>query len=300
MEVLMRTLSNLIATVLLLSTALVGCVSTPTVVSYKGAPVNAVNAISMSCSDPYALTQDCSIWTGATLRVNLNDKDVKIAGTADGRIILVMTDRLMPTQYEAEQSADAVQAVAAGVNAKLLKLEGLAAGVNVTGYVLHFDRDVYVALKNKSTLPSIGTEITKIADPQTTSIPPTRPQALSTFSVQFVPAGVDRYPPTDVQDVHSFKAVLHWPGSPDLIRRDEKPARPYKVVGELRFGENWYYESNIKELVNTHVPRVGGDAVLVYHAYQSKSAWMKNPDSGDFNNVYFQSIALEVIRYTDR
>ena len=155
----MRTLSNQIATVVL-SASLVGCVSTPSVVSYKGAPVTALNSVSMSCSDPYIFTQDCSIWTGASLRVQLNDKLVKVASTTDGRIVIVMTDRLLPTQYEAEQAADAVQAVAAGAGAKLLKLEGLAAGSSVIGYVLHFDRDVYVALREKSGTPGIGTDIT--------------------------------------------------------------------------------------------------------------------------------------------
>lgn len=132
------------------------------------------------------------------------------------------------------------------------------------------------------------------------SIPPDRPQPVSSFSVEFLPTGAERYPPTDVKEVWRFKMILHWPGQPDLIPRDEKPARPYVKIGELRFGENWYYDSNIMELANTHVPRVGGDAVLVYHAYQTASAMMKSPDSGKFKDVYYQSMVLEVIRYTDR
>jgi|ERR1700690_176947 hypothetical protein len=138
---------------------------------------------------------------------------------------------------------------------------------------------------------------------QPRSIPPDRPQPVSSFSVEFIPAGTERYTPTDVKEVwplKTHKIILHYPGLPDLIRRDEKPARPYVEIGELRFGENWYYEGNIMELVNTHVPRVGGDAVLVYHAYQTAAANMKSPDSGKFQNVYYQSIVLEVIRYIDR
>ena len=68
---------------------------------------------------------------------------------------------------------------------------------------------------------------------------PTRPQPLSSFSVEFVPAGAERYPPTDVTKVKSFKAVLNYPGLPDEIRGgNEKPTRPYVKVGELRFGKN--------------------------------------------------------------
>ena len=86
---------------------------------------------------------------------------------------------------------------------------------------------------------------------QPRSIPPDRPQPVSSFSVEFVPAGAERYTPTDLKEVRLFKMLLHFPGTPDLIRRDERPARPYVRIGELRFGENWYYDTNIMELVNT-------------------------------------------------
>ena len=132
------------------------------------------------------------------------------------------------------------------------------------------------------------------------SIPPSTPLPSSAFSVEFIPTGAERYPPTDVEEVKRFKNVLHWTGQPDSIRGDEKPARPYVQIGQLRFGENWYYSSNISELINTRVPEIGGDAVLVYHAYQTSSAMMKNENTGVFEDVYFQSIVLEVIRYTDR
>ena len=113
-------------------------------------------------------------------------------------------------------------------------------------------------------------------------------------------AGAERFPPTEVTEVRRFKNVLHWRGEPDQIRGDEAPTRPYVIIGELKFKENWYDSSNITELVNAHVPRVGGDAVLTYHAYQKAVALVKNPDGAASRNVYYQSIVLEIIRYTDR
>ncbi len=130
-------------------------------------------------------------------------------------------------------------------------------------------------------------------------LPPERPLPASSFEVEFVPAGPEVYPPTDTKDVVRFKNVLSWPGKPDLVRGDQQPTRPYVRVGELRFGEGWYYSSNIKDLVDTHVPRVGGDAVLVYHAQQTSVAQVRGA-GGDPEDVYFQSIVLDVIRYTDR
>jgi hypothetical protein len=130
---------------------LVGCVTTPSIVSYKGQPVPAVSAVSMSCTSPYALTQDCSAWSGAALRIKLKDRVVKVAGSADGKTILVMTDqKTLPTQYETEQAADSVQEVAIARGVKLVKLEALAIGGSVPGYILTFDSDVYSLLKTSS------------------------------------------------------------------------------------------------------------------------------------------------------
>lgn len=134
--------------------------------------------------------------------------------------------------------------------------------------------------------------------PSPIPLPPQAAAPASSFAVEFVPARSEPYPPTDAKNVVRFKNLLHWPGKPDLVRGDAQPTRPYVRVGELRFGESWYHASNIKEIVDTHVPRVGGDAVLVYHAYQRSVAQVQG-EGGKPEDVYYQSIVLEVIRYTD-
>jgi hypothetical protein len=129
-----------------------GCFTTPTVASFKGRPVAAISAVSMSCTEPYALVQGCSSWSGASQRVQLTGVVAKVAGTADGKIVLAQTDSSgLPTQYQTEQVADAVQERAKAAGAKLLKIEALAIGSSVPGYILHFDKDVYSEL-NKSAL----------------------------------------------------------------------------------------------------------------------------------------------------
>lgn len=129
---------------------------------------------------------------------------------------------------------------------------------------------------------------------------PHEPPPLSFYSVEFVPADTKRYPATRAKDVKRYRNVVHYSGKSE-IRTDEKPTRPYVRVGELRFGLNWYYSSNIKELIDTHVPRIGGDAVLVYNAYDGgAAALVKDDATGKMKNVFYQSIVVEVIRYTDK
>jgi hypothetical protein len=149
-------------------------------------------------------------------------------------------------------------------------------------------------------LPDVVTGLMTVRSGEAPPLPPDDPPPASSFSVEFVPAGTEHYPPTEAKDVARFKNILHWPGQPDEVMGEvQSTTRPYVRVGELRFGQAWYYHSNIKELVDTHVPRVGGDAVLVYHAYQTSVAQV-HLQSGHPEDVYFESIVLEVIRYTDR
>jgi len=127
---------------------------------------------------------------------------------------------------------------------------------------------------------------------------PSEPQPLSSFAVEFVPEGSERYSPTETRDIVRFRNVLQYPGEPErALSEVGSPTRPYVKIGELKFGLNWYYSSNIRELMNAHVPRVGGDAVLVYHAYPGGAAAM---DIKQGAQIFYQSIVLEVIRYTDR
>lgn len=143
-----------LALTLALVTPLLGCVTTPNIVSYKGRPVPAISAVSMSCTSPYVLAQDCSAWSAAVRRVKLKERVVKVAGSADGKIVLVMTDqKTLPTQYETEQAADAVQEAASTRGARLMRLEALAIGGSVPGYILTFDMDVYSLLKTSSVEP---------------------------------------------------------------------------------------------------------------------------------------------------
>lgn len=133
---------------------------------------------------------------------------------------------------------------------------------------------------------------------------PHEPPPLSFYSVEFVPADTKRYPPTHTKDVKRYRNVSHYSKNSEVLSEvltDEKTTRPYVRVGELRFGLNWYYSSNIKELIDTHVPRVGGDAVLVYHAYDGgAAALVRDETTGKMKNVFYQSIMVEVIRYTDK
>lgn len=136
---------------LALAVGMSGCATTPAVASFKGTPVSTVSGISLSCSSPYALTQNCSAWSGASLRVQARNQVVKVAGSADGKVVFVMSDKSSaPSQFELEQAVDAVQQVAGTTGAKTVKIEAVAVGAMVAGFIVTFDADAYAALKRNA------------------------------------------------------------------------------------------------------------------------------------------------------
>jgi hypothetical protein len=130
-------------------------------------------------------------------------------------------------------------------------------------------------------------------------LPPNAPRSIDSFNVKFVPSTDIKYPPTITRPVIRYKNILHWPGAEDLVRGNEGPKRTYVVIGQLYFGEDWYFEQNIDDLVAKFVPQYGGDAVLKYEAFQTKAALVTNQNTKTKMNVYYQSIEMDVIRFID-
>ncbi|HEY2773835.1 MAG TPA: hypothetical protein VGK20_07260 [Candidatus Binatia bacterium] len=49
---------------------------------------------SFNCKTPYFFTRDCSMYTGASKTIKIDDTAVEIAGSGDGKVVLVMDAKL--------------------------------------------------------------------------------------------------------------------------------------------------------------------------------------------------------------
>ena len=80
------------AKILILLTAavvLIGCSSGPAVRVADAEGIAAVSAIGMGCGKPFALTQDCSGWSGPTKKISVGGRELKVAANAEGNITVV-------------------------------------------------------------------------------------------------------------------------------------------------------------------------------------------------------------------
>ena len=114
--------------------------------------VEHVSAIGMGCKKPYALTQDCSGFSGATRLVEISEFRYKIAGTEDGTVVLMMGAKPMSDAWSGKSSE--VANVAYEVTKKYLvesgltisQVEPVSSGSLLAGYIITADGDAYTAL----------------------------------------------------------------------------------------------------------------------------------------------------------
>ena len=130
-------------------------------------------------------------------------------------------------------------------------------------------------------------------------MPSGEPLPLSKYIVKYVPKDHTSYSTSKIDPYPPFKMTSAYPGQSPSIIEDEKPKRPYIIIGEMEFQLNWYDNKTIAELIRLHIPKTGADGVLTYHMVQKSAAMMKNPQSGKFRDMYYGTITLELLKYTD-
>lgn len=107
-----------------------------------------------TCSSPYRLTQTCNLWSGAARNIEVGGRKLRIAGSADGRIILIKDAALLPKESVTSRGSSAYQAVKQALGAarvRILKQRDLTApGGKMMGFFLETDGDAYRVLTQGS------------------------------------------------------------------------------------------------------------------------------------------------------
>jgi len=124
-----------------------------------------ISTLSVSCDNPYRLTEDCSKMMGAKRKIKMGDHKAKIAGTADGKIILVMDNSLFLNALQegftlginnvhTESTQSAFEEIRKLFNSYSIKIEDVKVmGSKLSGtdgYFLILDKDGYSLLKDFS------------------------------------------------------------------------------------------------------------------------------------------------------
>ena len=118
--------------------------------------------------------------------------------------------------------------------------------------------------------------------------------------VKFVPQGKTIYPSVPKHEVKCYKMLNHFSGGKDVLFRDEKPTRPYIVLGVLEYNLTWWHDGDIQGVLNENVCKVGGDDVLMYESFQSGANTVIDAAVAKPGRWYYQSMQVAVIKFTDK
>jgi hypothetical protein len=112
--------------------------------------VETTSAIWASCSKPYRLTQDCSFWSGAALKISIDGVRASIAGSEDGKIVLLQAPDLLSSEYtwDVDTAFGAVATLFEERKIQITKVVGAAMpNGSFMAYYLILDQDGYSLLK---------------------------------------------------------------------------------------------------------------------------------------------------------
>ena len=131
--------------------------------------------------------------------------------------------------------------------------------------------------------------------------PPLAPLPMDQYEkhITFTSATDKTYTPTKISKIKIFQNINHFKGLEDEILSSEVPDRPYEVIGVIKLKEDWYYASTLHHLMISKIEELGGDAVLKYETFQSKTAFIERRDTGEVENVYLMKGEATIIKYLD-
>ncbi|MCW1885314.1 hypothetical protein OKA04_11285 [Luteolibacter flavescens] len=112
-----------------------------------------VSGLTATCSNPYPLTQSCNIWSGAARRIEVGGQKLKIAGSADGKIILIRDAGLVPKNAVSSKGSAQYDAVKAALEASgvwVLKQRDMVSAGKTVGFFLETSGDAYGAITKGS------------------------------------------------------------------------------------------------------------------------------------------------------
>jgi len=107
------------------------------------------SAVTLSCKKPYKLDQDCSIWWGAKRTIKINEKEIKVAGSTDGKIILLMDNKIATDNERLSSCFQLVKEKLLSNGVEILKVTKFIFARNKDyAYILALNNDGYSILKN--------------------------------------------------------------------------------------------------------------------------------------------------------
>lgn len=114
----------------------------------KPVQLQPVDGITATCSHPYKLTQSCNIFSGPSRSITVGGQKLKIAGSTDGKVILIRSSSLLDLNVTTSGSPqyEAVRQALNRANLHIIRQRDMVTSGSPIGFFLELDGDGYSAL----------------------------------------------------------------------------------------------------------------------------------------------------------
>ncbi len=106
------------------------------------------SAFFLSCKKPYKLDQDCSSFSGAKRTIKINEKEMNIAGSADGKIVMVTNNQIVTNKARLALCCCLIKEKLLANGIRIIKVTKFIVGNKEYAYIFDLDNDGYSFLKN--------------------------------------------------------------------------------------------------------------------------------------------------------
>lgn len=139
-------------TILTCALLLTACTNTPTIITFNDQSVGTYNPAAGCAS--LLLQQDCSKVIGATRNIKIDETELRIAGSADGRTVLIMSKpTLAPDIIGLKRGAAAVKSFFIRKGIDIVETKVIYGDNVIVGYHYTVDVDGYSYLKTLTIRP---------------------------------------------------------------------------------------------------------------------------------------------------
>jgi len=105
-----------------------------------------ISGISLTCNKPFVFERDCSNWSGPRRRIEVRGIEAKVAGSADGRTVVVMNASLSRREI-ASTIYSAVETELRSHGIEINRVTAVSMLGKVHGYIFELDEDGYSVLE---------------------------------------------------------------------------------------------------------------------------------------------------------
>lgn len=129
-------------TVSLLLLLIAGCVSKPEI-QVHDANSKPVNALTLSCKQPFNLTHDCNKWSGLGKKIELDGIKFKIAGNEDKTITVMFSSAYWPNAEKSNRNYELMKKELLKRNFKIISVIPLNNVHKIQGYAIVTSKPSY-------------------------------------------------------------------------------------------------------------------------------------------------------------